>query len=186
MFKTQTRRMCLRTGRCRECLDLPEMKQQGDGETSILRSFVVTSHPIILLTWINQPTKPMEPGDSSEVISCSAIHVLYGTVWNPRQPLWSISEVHYRVHKSPQLVSITSQMNPVQTTPLRFFKIHFTILASTFRSSQLSPPFFSPMRTTCPLHTILLELIILVLSGVQIMKRLVIFNSPNFLTFRPS
>jgi len=45
------------------------------------------------------------------------------------------SNVHYHVHKSPQLDSILSQINLVHTPTLYIFKFHFIIiLPSTLRS----------------------------------------------------
>ena len=41
--------------------------------------------------------------------------------------LWNL-KVQYHVHKSPPLVAILSQINPVQTLPSCFLKIHFKII----------------------------------------------------------
>jgi hypothetical protein len=48
----------------------------------------------------------------------SSIQKLPNIIWNPK--------VHYPVYKSPTLIPILRQMNPVHTTPSYFSKIHFS------------------------------------------------------------
>jgi hypothetical protein len=92
-------------------------------------------------------------------------------LWNPN--------VHYRVHTSPPMDPILSQLNPVRPIDPYLPKVHLNvILLPTPRSPQWSlafgPPNQNPvntsplpMRATCPAHLILLDLITLTISGEE-------------------
>jgi hypothetical protein len=58
----------------------------------------------------------MELRPSLEANSCSATEEIPSIVRNPK--------INYRVHKSPPLVHILRQMNPVHTSQSYFSKIH--------------------------------------------------------------
>jgi hypothetical protein len=66
-----------------------------------------------------QQTKSMEIR-SSEAASRSATQEIFNILWN--------RHVYNRVHKSPSLFPMLSQMNPVHSTPSYFSKIHFNII----------------------------------------------------------
>jgi hypothetical protein len=61
----------------------------------------------------------MELSPSREAANCAATEEFPNILWNPK--------VQYRVHKSPPLVSILSQIKPVHTNTSCLSKINFNL-----------------------------------------------------------
>jgi hypothetical protein len=62
----------------------------------------------------------MQQSPSWEAYSHSASQEILPLLWNPK--------IHYRVDKSPPLVSILGQLNPVHNFPHYLTEIHFNII----------------------------------------------------------
>jgi hypothetical protein len=103
-----------------------------------------------------------------EAASLAATHTLPNILWNPM--------VNYRFYKSPPLVPILSEIDPVHTTPTSLRSslvmsdhIRLGLPSGLFPSgspnSILYAFLFSPLRVTFTVYFILLDLIILIIVG---------------------
>jgi hypothetical protein len=79
-----------------------------------------------LLTYLLTELSP-----SCEAANCAATQELPSNLQNPK--------VHYRVHKSPPLVPILSQIDPVHTIPSYLTMIHFNIVHPPTSFQRISP-----------------------------------------------
>jgi hypothetical protein len=106
--------------------------------------------------------------------------------WAATQQFLRISrspKAHYRVHKSPPLVPILSQINPPHTTPSYLSTINFTFIIHLYLGfpSDLFPSGFPTkilyaflflfIRATCPTH--LIDLILFTWTRVEVMTLLI-------------
>jgi hypothetical protein len=124
-----------------------------------------------------------ELSPSWEAANCAATQELPSILWNPK--------VRHRVHKSPTLVPILSQIDPTRSHPISLRSIlilstHLRLglssclLPSGFPTNILYALLFPPIRATCPVHLILLNLnhSNYVRRGVQVMKLLIMQFTP--------
>jgi len=70
----------------------------------------------------------MQQSSSSKANGSSATEEIHHILWYLR--------VHYDVHKSPQVVPILSQINPLPTLQSNLFKIHFNIILPSMPKSS--------------------------------------------------
>jgi hypothetical protein len=93
------------------------MLTQGRYIKGGIHTYLLTHLLTYLLTYLLT-----EPSPSWEAANCAANQEFPSILRNPK--------VHHRVHKSPSLVPILSQIDPVHTIPFYLSKIYFNIIFS--------------------------------------------------------
>jgi hypothetical protein len=112
----------------------------------------------------------MELSTRREPTSFVATRQYHSTVYNPK--------AHHLIHKNFPLSATVNQTNPVHTTPSLKNKIRLNVIhplrldllsGITLSGFSISSLFavFSPIQSTCPTHLIHLDLIILIILGVE-------------------
>ena len=85
-------------------------------------------------------------------------------------------KVRHRIHEIPSTLPLLSQINPFHASSSPFLKLHFHIILPSTPTYYRSPglptkilyaPLLSPIRATCSVHPILLDLITRLTFGEQ-------------------
>jgi hypothetical protein len=129
----------------------------------------------------------MEVSPSWEAATCAPTQELPSILWNPN--------IHYRVHKSPPLVPILNQINPIHTIPSNPISLRSILILSTHLrlglTSGLFPSGFPPLPHSCympsPSHPPWLDHSNCTWRRVQVMKLLLMQfsrTSSHFISLR--